>query len=142
MNRFIAHQTTLLQMKVPILKGAIYPSCDGLHQVLVLLVFVFKRPKHNTSAPIATICPTCKTCFINEHLLKKTTTKLMTSIDIQPQNPNPNEIENLINALNPLPFPDVKSNIFIMDSIVLTLTLLRYQSHFWAHSKFCFKKFT
>jgi hypothetical protein len=64
----------------------------------------------------------------------------MTSIDIQPQNPNPNEIENLINALNPLPFPDAKSNIFIVDSIVLTLTLLRYQSHSWAHHKILFQE--
>jgi hypothetical protein len=65
----------------------------------------------------------------------------MTSIGIQPEIFNPTEIENLINALDPLPFPDAKSNIFIVDSIVLTLTLLRYQSHSWAHSKSCFKKF-
>jgi hypothetical protein len=29
-----------------------------------------------------------------------------------------------------------------MDLIVLTLTLLRYQNHYWAHSKSCFKKST
>jgi hypothetical protein len=42
-----------------------------------------------------------------------------------------------------LPFLDPKSNNFKVDSIVLTLTLLlRYQSHYWAHSKSCFKKST
>jgi len=42
---------------------------------------------------------------------------------------------------NSLPFLDVKSNTFKVDSIVLTLTLLRYQSHSWTHSKSCFNKF-
>ncbi len=102
-------------MKIPILKGAICFDYDGPFQVLVLPIFVFKRPKQNTSAFIAANCPTCKTCFINEHLLKQTTTKLMTSIDIQPKIFNPIEIENLNNALDPLPFLDAKSNICIVD---------------------------
>ncbi len=127
-------------MKVPISKGAICPNYDGPLQVLVLFVFVFTRPKQNASAPIVANCPTCRTCFINEHLLKQTTIKLMTSIGIQLEILNPTEIENLINALDPLPFLDAQSNIFIVDSIVLTLTLLRYQSHSWAHLKSCFKK--
>jgi hypothetical protein len=75
MNRFIAHQTTFLQMEVPILKGAICPKCDSPFQVLVLLVFALKRPKQNTCAPIGTNCPTCKTCFTSEHLSNQTTTK-------------------------------------------------------------------
>jgi hypothetical protein len=58
--------------------------------------------------------------------LKQTTTKLMTSIDIQFKIINSIEIENLINALDLFPFPNEKSNIFIVDSIVLSLTLLRY----------------
>ncbi len=128
-------------MKIPISKGAICFDYDGPFQVLVLPIFVFKRPKQNTSAFIAKNCPTCKTCFINEDLLKQTTTKLMTSIGVQPEIFNPTKIENLINALDPLPFLDAKSNICIVDSIVLTLTLLRHQSHSWVHSKSCFKNF-
>jgi hypothetical protein len=69
------------------------------------------------------------------------TTKMATSIGIQPKTFNPTEIENFINALDPLPFPDAKSNTFKMDLIVLTLTLFRYQNHYWAHSKYCFKKY-
>ncbi len=84
MNYLIAHQTTLLQMKIPILKGAICHDYDGPLQVLILLISAFKRPKQNECAPIAVNCPTCKTCFISEHLLRETTTKLMTSIGIQP----------------------------------------------------------
>ncbi len=45
MNCLITHQITFLQMEVPISKGAICFDCDGPLQVLVLLVFVFKRPK-------------------------------------------------------------------------------------------------
>ncbi len=45
MNHLIAHQTTLLQMEVPILKGAICLDYDGPLQVLVLLIYAFKRPK-------------------------------------------------------------------------------------------------
>jgi hypothetical protein len=142
MNHLIAHQSTFFQMEVPISKGAICHDHDGTLQVLVLFVFVFKRPKQNASAPIAKNCPTCKSYFISEHLLKQTTTKLMTSINIQREILNPIKIENFINAPNLLFFPDSKSNTLIMDSIILTLTLLRYQSHSWAHSKFCFKKST
>jgi hypothetical protein len=93
MNRFIARQTTLLQMEIPISKGAICLDYDGPLQVLILLAFIFKRLKQNASAPIVANCPTCKTCFINEHLLKQTTTKLMTSIDIQLETLNPTRIE-------------------------------------------------
>jgi hypothetical protein len=142
MNRFIAHQTTRLQTEIPISKRVICLDYDGPFQVLILLVFTFKRPKQNANAPIIVDCPTCKTCFINEHLLKQTTTKFMISIDIQIETFNPTRIEILINAPNLLPFLDAKFNIFIVDSIVLTLTLLRYQSHYWAHSRSCFKKST
>jgi hypothetical protein len=121
-------------MEIPISKGAICHDHDGPLQLLVLSVFVFKRPKQNASAPIATNCPTCKTCFICEHLLKQTTTKLMTSISIQLENLNPTKIENLINAPYSLFFPNAKPNTLIVDSIVLMLKLLRYQSHSWAHS--------
>jgi hypothetical protein len=100
MNHLIAHQTTLFQMEVPISKGVICPNCDGPLQVLVLLVHVFKRPKQNTSAPIAANCPTCKTCFTNEHVLKQITTKLVTLIGIQLETLNPTKIENLINTPN------------------------------------------
>jgi hypothetical protein len=113
-------------MEVPISKGAICLNCDGPLQVLVLLVFIFKRPKQNTSALIVANCPTCKTCFTGEHLLKQTATKLMTSIGIQPKIINSTKIKNLINAPDPFPLPNAKSNIFIVDSIVLTLTLLKY----------------
>jgi hypothetical protein len=65
----------------------------------------------------------------------------MTSIGIQLETFNATKIENFINAPDPLPFPNAKSNTFKVDSIVLTLTLLKYQSHYWAHSKSCFKKF-
>ncbi len=142
MNHLIAHQTTFLQMEVPILKGAICHDYDGLLQVLVLLIYAFKRPKQIACVPIVVDCPTCQTCFINEHFLRQTTTKLMTSIGIQLKTFNHIKIENLINALDPLPFPNEKSNTFKVDSIVLTLTLLRYQSHFRVHSKSCFKTFT
>jgi hypothetical protein len=53
----------------------------------------------------------------------------MASIDIQLEIFNPTKIENLINALDPLLFPYAKFNTLIVDSIVLTLTLLRDQSH-------------
>jgi hypothetical protein len=53
----------------------------------------------------------------------------MTSINIQLEILNPTKIENLINALDLLLFPYAKFNTLIMDSIVLTLTLLKYQSH-------------
>jgi hypothetical protein len=66
---------------------------------------------------------------------------MATSIGIQPKTFNLAKIEIFINALDPLPFPDAKSSTFKVDSIVLTLTLFRYQSHYWAHSKSCFKKF-
>jgi len=45
MNCLIAHQITFLQMEVPISKGAICFDCDGLLQMLILPVFIFKRPK-------------------------------------------------------------------------------------------------
>jgi len=140
MNHLIAHQTTFLQMEVPIWKGAICPKCDGPFQMIVLPIFALIRPKQNTCAPIATNCPTCKTCFTSEHFSMQTTTKMATSIGIQLKTLNPTKIENFINALDPLPFSDAKSNTFKIDSIVLTLTLFRYQSHYWAHSKSCFKK--
>ncbi len=98
MNRFIAHQTTFFQIKVPILKGAICPNHDDPLQVLVLLDFDFKRPKQNRCAPIVTNCPTCKTYLTNEHLLKQTTTKLVTLIGIQLETLNPTKIENLVNT--------------------------------------------
>jgi hypothetical protein len=66
---------------------------------------------------------------------------MVTSIGIQPKTLNLAKIENFINAIDLLPFPNPKSNTFKVDSIVLTLTLFRYQSHYWAHSKSCFKKF-
>ncbi len=141
MNCLIAHQTTFFQMEIPIWKGAICHNCDGPFQMLVLLVFAFKRPQKNTCAPITMNCPTCKTCFTSEHLLRQTTTKMVTSIGIQPKTLNLAKIENFINAIDLLPFPNPKSNTFKVDSIVLTLTLFRYQSHYWAHSKSCFKKF-
>ncbi len=100
--------------------------CDGFFQVLVLFIYIFKRPKQNACVPIVANCPIFKTCFTNEHLLKQITTKLATSICIQPKTLNPIEIENFINALNLLPFLDAKSHTFKMNSIVLTLTLLRY----------------
>jgi hypothetical protein len=128
-------------MEVPILKGAICLDYDGPLQVLVLLIYAFKRPKKNACAPIAANCPTCKTCFTNEHLLRQTSTKLVTFIVEQPETFNPIKIENLINASYPLPFLDAKFNTLKVDSIVLTLTLLRHQSHSWVHSKSCFKKF-
>ncbi len=139
MNRFIAHQTTFLQIKIPILKSVIR-NHDGPLQVLVFLDFDFKRPKQNACAPIVASCPTYTTCFTNEHLLKQTTTKLVTLIGIQLETLNPPKIENLINTLDLLPFP--KSNTFKVDLIVLTSTLLRYQSHSCAHSKSCFKMST
>ncbi len=46
-------------------EGVICHDYDGLFQVLVLSVFVFKRLKHNASAPIIANCPTCKTYFIS-----------------------------------------------------------------------------
>jgi hypothetical protein len=48
-------------MKVPISKGAICPDYDGPLRVLVLPIFVFKKPKQNVNAPIVANCPTCKT---------------------------------------------------------------------------------
>jgi hypothetical protein len=72
--------------------------------------------------------------------LSQTTTNLANFIGIQLETLNPTKIVNLINALDPLPFP--KSNTFKVDLIILTLTLLRYQSHSCAHSKCCFKKST
>jgi hypothetical protein len=126
MNHFIAHQITLLQTEKPILKGAFCLDCDGFLQVLVLFIPIFKRPKQNASVPIAANCPIFKTSFTNEHLLWQTITKLATSIGIQPKTFNPIEIENFINALNLLPFPNAKSNSFKVNSIVLTLTLLRH----------------
>ncbi len=82
MNHLIIHQTTLLQMEIPILKGAICPNYDDFLQVLVLHIYNFKMPKQNTFAFIVVNCPTCKNCFTNEHFLKQTTTKLVTSIGI------------------------------------------------------------
>jgi hypothetical protein len=120
MNCLIAHQAIFLQMEVPILKRAICPNCDSPFQVMVLPVFAFKKPKQNTCAPIVANCPTCKTCFTSEHLLKQTTTKMAISIGIQPKTLNPTKIENFINALDLLPFPDAKSNTFKVDSNVLT----------------------
>jgi hypothetical protein len=108
--------------------------------MLILLIFAFKRPKQNTCAPIVASCPTCKTCFINEHFLNQTTTNLATFIGIQLETLNPTKIVKLINALDPLPFQ--KSNTFKVDLIILTLTLLKYQSHYCVHSKCCFKKST
>jgi hypothetical protein len=140
MNRLIAHQTTFLQIKVPISKGAICPNHGGPLQVLVLLVSNFKRLKQKACVLIVVNCPTCKTCFTNEHLLKQTTTKFVTLIGIQLETLNPTKIENRINTPNSLPFP--KSNTIKVDLIVLTLTLLKYQSHFCAHSKSCFKTST
>ncbi len=140
MNCFIAHQTTFFQIKVPILKGAICPNHDDPLQVLVLLDFDFKRPQQNKCAPIVANCPTCKTYLTNEHFLKQTTTKLVTLIGIQLETFNPTKIENFINTPDLLPFP--KSNTFKVDLIVLTLTLLRYQSHSCVHSKSCFKTST
>jgi hypothetical protein len=69
MNHFITHQTTFLQMEVPILKRAICLYYDGPLQVLILHVFAFKRPKQNACAPIAMNYSKCKTCFTSEHLL-------------------------------------------------------------------------
>jgi hypothetical protein len=54
----------------------------------------------------------------------------MTSIGIQLETFNATKVENFINAPDPLPFPNAKSNTFKVDSIVLTLTLLKYQSHY------------
>ncbi len=87
--KLVAHQTTFLLIKVPISKGAICPNCDGPLQVLVLLVFSFKRPKQNKCAPIVANSLTCKSCFTNEHFLKQTTTKLATFIGIQLETFNP-----------------------------------------------------
>jgi len=89
MTHLIAHQTTCLQIKVPNSKGAICPNHGGLLQVLVLLVSNFKRLKQKACVPIVASCPTCKTCFTNEHLLKQTTTKLVTLIGIQLETLNP-----------------------------------------------------
>jgi hypothetical protein len=96
MNHIIAHQTTFLQTKLPISKGAICLDYDDPFQVLVLLVFVFKRPKQNTCVPIVANCPTCKTCFTSEHLSKQTTTKITISIRIQPETINPTTITKCI----------------------------------------------
>lgn len=113
MDHLIAYQTTLIQMETPILKGAFCLDCDGFLQVLVLFISMFKRPKQNACVLIATNCPIFKTCFTNEHLLRQTTTKLATSIGIQPKTFNPIGIENFINnALDLLPFPNAKSNTF------------------------------
>ncbi len=49
MNRLIAHQTTLLQMEIPISKGIICLERDGPLHVLVSLVSIFKRAKQNAS---------------------------------------------------------------------------------------------
>ncbi len=141
MNCLVAHQTTFFQMEIPISKGAICHNYDSPFQMLILPVFAFKRPKKNTCAPITMNCPTWKTCFTSEHLLRQTTTKMVTSISIQPKTLNPAKIENFINPIDSLPFPNPKSNTFKVDSIVLTLTLFRDQSHYWAHSKSCFKIF-
>ncbi len=130
MNHLIAHQTTLLQTETPILKRALCFDCDGFLQVLVSFISIFKRPKQNACVPIVANCPIFKTCFTNEHLLKQTTTKLTTSIGIQLNTLNPVEIENFINALDLLPFPNAKSNTFKVNSIILPLTLLRYHNHY------------
>jgi len=82
MNHFITHQTTIFQMEIPVLIGAICPNYDGFLQLVVLHVSTFKMPKQNTCAPMVANCPTCKNCFTSEHFLKKTTTKLATSIGI------------------------------------------------------------
>jgi hypothetical protein len=82
MNHHIIHQTTLLQMEIPISKRVICPNYDGFLQVLVLHVSIFKMPKQNTCVPIVANCPTCKNYFTNEHFLRQTIVKLPTSIGI------------------------------------------------------------
>jgi len=68
---YVAHQTTILLMEIPISKRVICFNYDGFLQML-LLFFGSKRPKKDT----------CKTCFTSAHLLRRTTTKLATSIGI------------------------------------------------------------
>jgi hypothetical protein len=45
MNHLIAHQTTFFHMEMPIFKRAFCLDCDGFFQVLVLFIYIFKRPK-------------------------------------------------------------------------------------------------
>jgi len=116
MNQFVAHQTTFFQIEVPILKKAICFDYDGPLQMLILHVFAFKRPKQNACILIVMNYLKCKTCFTNEHLLMQTTTRLTTSICNQPKIFNPIESENLVNASDLLPFLNVKSNTFKVDS--------------------------
>jgi hypothetical protein len=141
MDQLLAHQTTLMHAEIPISKGAICPDCNGPLQVLVVRVSAFKRPKRNVSAPIACNFLTCKTCFTSESLLQQIACKLAISKKIRPELLQPNEIETFINAPRPLPFLDATAHTFIANSVILTLTLLRFQSHSWAHIKSCFKKF-
>jgi hypothetical protein len=57
-------------------------------------LFLLSKGPSKIQVLYAAHCSTCKTCFISEHLLKQTTTKLMTSINIQLEVLNPTEIEN------------------------------------------------
>jgi hypothetical protein len=64
----------------------------------------------------------------------------MTSIGIQLETFNPTKIEKFINALDPLPFPNVKSNTFKVDSIVLTFNIIKVPKPFLGSFKILFQE--
>jgi hypothetical protein len=63
MDHFLAHQSPFLQVIMLVAKGIIDPNYDEPLQVLVLLIFTFKMPKHNMDVLVATNCLACKTYF-------------------------------------------------------------------------------
>jgi hypothetical protein len=63
MEHLLAHQLPFLQVIMLVAKGIIDANYDEHLQVMVLLIFTFKKPKHNMDVLVATNCSVCKTYF-------------------------------------------------------------------------------